>query len=89
MVEDGHLPSIAGRLNISTLDDSEEHPQDNIQSSMCLWDIGSHCSSIWEDLLSSFFREFLNLSVHDPYRRSGSRNIVQVDASQIMRWRYP
>lgn len=80
MVEDGQLPSIAGRLNISAMDGSEEHPQDNIQSTMCLWDTGSHCSSISEDLLSSSFREFLNHPVHDPYRRSGSRNIVQVDA---------
>lgn len=80
IVEDGHLPSIAGRLDISALDGSEEHPQDNVESSMCLWDTGSHCSSISEDLLSSSFREFLNHPVHDPYRRSGSRNIVKVDA---------
>lgn len=80
IVEDGHLPSIAGRLKISALDGSDEDPQDNVESSICLWDTGSHCSSISEDLLSPSFREFLNHSVHNPYRRSGSRNIVQVDA---------
>lgn len=80
IVENSHLPSIAGRLKISALDGSDEHPQDSVESSMCLWDTGLHCSSIFEDLLSSSFREFLNHPVHDPYRRSGSRNIVQVDA---------
>lgn len=80
IVEDGHLPSIAGRLKITALDGSDKHPQDIVESSMCLWDTGSHCSSISGDLLSSSFREFLNHPVHDPYRQSGSRNIVQVDA---------
>lgn len=81
IVEDGHLlPSIAGRLKISALDGSDEHPQDSVESSLCLWDTGSQCSSISEDMLSPSFREFLNHPVHDPHRRSGSRNIVQVDA---------
>lgn len=58
IVEDGHLPSIAGRLDISALDGSEEHPQDNVESSMCLWDTGSHCSSISEDLLPPLSANF-------------------------------
>lgn len=68
IMEDGHLPSIDGRLKISALDGSDEHPQDSVESSMCLWDTGSHCSSISEDLLSPSFREFLNHRVHNPYR---------------------
>lgn len=80
VLEDGHLPSIAGRLQLSALDGLEDQPQEMIESSMCLWDSGSYCSSISEDLLSSSFREFLNHPVHDPYRRSGSRNILQVNA---------
>lgn len=79
-LEDGHLPSIAGRLHLSALDGLEDHPQEMIDWSMCLWDTGSYCSLISEDLLSSTFREFLNHSVHDPYRRSGARNILQVNA---------
>lgn len=50
--EDGHLPLIAGRLHLSALDGFEDHPQEMIASSMCLWDTGSHCSLISEDLLS-------------------------------------
>lgn len=80
VLEDGHLPSIAGRLQLSALDGLEDHPQEMIESSMCLWDSASYCSLISEDLLSSTFREFLNHPVHDPYRRSGSRNILQVNA---------
>lgn len=79
-LEDGHLPLIAGRLHLSALDGFEDHPQEMIASSMCLWDTGSHCSLISEDLLSPTFREFLNHPVHDPYRRPGAQNILQVNA---------
>lgn len=61
---------------------SDEAPEDMILSSICLRDISSRCSSIFEDLISPAFRNLLDHAIHHPYHRgsAGPPTIVLVDA---------
>lgn len=77
---------------LSALGCWDEHLQGRVESSKCLWDKGSHCLSISEDLLSRIFRKFLSHPVRNPYWRCHVHAIsykwMPRSASQNRRRRY-
>ena len=93
IVGDGYLPSIAGRLKISALDGSDEHPQDRVSSPPCaFWTQGRtvrQFPKIYFRPLSANFWTIQCMSRMGDQVHATSYKWIPCLASQIRRWRYP
>jgi hypothetical protein len=70
---------VSGTLRLQGLDAEDDSTECCINSDDMLWETGSHCCTITDDLLSPKFLRYLGEPENDPYRNAdGTR--VQVDA---------